>query len=108
MAEPKVETVRITDQFRSRNGFVYDFRFEGNRVTLSIAPRENPDDPADWKVEARARHAADPFVIAKWGATRIDALREVGRSWVSEATAHALPTFDWNAIEKALVEVRAL
>jgi hypothetical protein len=108
MAEAKVETVRITDQFRSRNGFVYDFRFEGARLTLSIAPRENEDDAGDWKVEARSRHTPEALVIANWGPTRVDALREVGRSWLSQAAAHGLPSFDWEAVEKALLDVRAL
>src|SRR5580658_4064295 len=108
MGEAKVETVRITDQFRSRNGFVYDFRFEGTRLTLSIAPRENEDDAGDCKVEARSRHTPEGFIVAKWGPTRVDALREVGRSWLSEAAQRGLPSFDWEAVEKALVEVRAI
>jgi hypothetical protein len=106
--EPKVEVIKITDQFRSRNGFVYDFRFEGSRLTLSIAPREGPTDPGDWKVEARTPHSPEPFIITKWGPTRVDALHELAAAWPSEATTHGLPSFDWAAVEKALKDVRAL
>jgi hypothetical protein len=108
MSEEKAERLRITDQFRSKNGFVYDLRFEGSRLTLFIAPREHPSDAGDWKVEASTRRVPEPFVITHWGATRADALQEVGRSWVSQTVSNALPTFDWSAVEKALREVRAL
>jgi hypothetical protein len=108
MSETKVETIKITDQFRSRNGFVYDFRCEGARLTLSIAPRELPTDAGEWKVEARTGHAQEATVVTEWGATRVDALREVGRAWVSRAVEQGLPKFDWEGVEKALREVRAI
>jgi hypothetical protein len=110
MSEEKVDRLRITDRFRSKNGFVYDIRYEGSRLTLFIAPRENADDAGDWKVEASTRPpaAAEPFSITQWGLTRVAALQEVGRSWVSESSSHGLPRFDWAAVEKALMEVRAL
>lgn len=108
MSEEKVEKLRITDQFRSKNGFVYDLRFEGARLTLFIAPREHPSDAGEWKVEASTRRLPEPFVITHWGPTRADALQEVGRSWVAQAPSNDLPAFDWAAVEKALREVRAL
>jgi len=104
----RADRLRITDQFRSKNGFVYDIRFEGSRLTLFIAPREHESDSGDWKVEATARRPADPFVITQWGLTKVDALHEVQKSWLSQAEAQGLPTFDWTAVEKALRDVRAI
>lgn len=108
MSDDKTDKLRITDQFRLKNGFVYDLRFEGSRLTLFITPREHPSDAGDWKVEASTRRVPEPFVISHWGPTRVDALQEVGRQWVSQSLSNDLPRFDWSAVEKALRDVRAL
>ncbi len=108
MSDDKTDKLRITDQFRSKNGFVYDLRFEGSRLTLFIAPREHPSDAGDWKIEASTRRVPEPFVITHWGANKADVLQEVGRQWVSQAPSNNLPRFDWSAVEKALRDVRAL
>ena len=73
----EVATVRITNQFRSRVGFVYDFTCDGARLTLSISSRENASDEGDWRVEARTNHAPESLVVKCSGPTRLDALREL-------------------------------
>jgi len=108
MSEEKADKLRITDQFRSKNGFVYDLRWEGQRLTLFIAPREQPSDAGDWKVEARVRQDPEPFIITHWGPTKLDALHEVGRDWALQTLEHHLPRFDWMAVETALRDVRAI
>jgi superfamily II DNA/RNA helicase len=107
MTEKKTDALRITNQFRSRNGFVYDLRCEGATLILSIKPRENPDDPGDWSVEARVR-SQDAAPITAWGPTKRDALREVGVAWVASAPSLGLPTFDWTAVATVLSEVSAV
>jgi hypothetical protein len=104
----EVATVRITNQFRSRSGFVYDFSCDGARLTLSISSRESPSDEGDWRVEARTSHAPESLVVKRSGPTRLDALREVASAWDSDAAARGLPLFDWRAVEKALTDVRAM
>lgn len=108
MTETKLVPARITDQARSRTGFVYDLRCEGAKLTLSIVPREQPTDAGDWKIEARTSHSPTGPVFAGWGPTRTDALHDVGRSWLAGAAEHGLPALDWEAVEKALRDVRAL
>lgn len=108
MSEKNTDTLKITNQFRLRTGLVYDFRCEGARLTVSVTPRERPEDAGEWRVEARASHSPEAFVVTSWGGTRIEALREVGRVWGSKAVEHGLPTFDWEAVVKALQDVRAL
>jgi hypothetical protein len=101
-------TIRITNQFRSRNGFVYDFTCDGARLTLSISPRENASDQGEWCIEARTSHAPESLCVARWGPTRLEALREVGRAWDNEAKERGLPLFAWPTVETALTNVRAL
>jgi len=101
-------SIRITNQFRSRNGFVYDFTCDGARLTLSISPRESSSDEGEWRIEARTSHAPEALSVARWGATKVLALREVGRAWDSEAAGRGLPLFAWPVVETALTDVRAL
>jgi hypothetical protein len=108
MTDKKSDALKITNQFRSRTGFVYDLKYEGSRLTLTIVQRERPDDPGEWSVEARASSLPDVVPIVAWGATRRDALGEVGRAWASSAATTGLPSFDWDAIAAVLSDVRAL
>jgi hypothetical protein len=108
MREKNTDTLKITNQFRLRTSLVYDFRCEGSRLTVSITPRERPDDAGEWRIEARASHAPEALIVTEWGSLRIEVLRAVGRAWVSKAAEHGLPTFDWEAVVKALQDVRAL
>jgi hypothetical protein len=86
----------------------YELECKGAELCLRISPRETPEDGGEWRVEARPGRADDAKVVAEWGATRSDALREVGRVWSTQAVDGALPTFDWDAVARALTSVRAL
>ena len=108
MKEPKADAAKITDQFRSRSGFVYDLRCDGANLTLFIAPTEQPSDAGAWKVEARTSHSPEMVVIAKDGTTRREALRAVAQWWRSKERELGVPKVDWEAVEKALTQVRAL
>jgi len=107
MTEKKTDGLRITNQFRSRSGFVYDLRCEGATLVLSITPRVKPEDPGAWSVEARVG-TKDAVPITAWGPTKRDALREVGAAWMARASSANLPTFDWEAVATALSAVRAV
>jgi hypothetical protein len=107
MKDKTVDGLKITNQFRSRTGFVYDLQCRGDRLVLGIAPRENASDPGEWCVEARTG-AKDPDPVVGWGATKLDALREAGVAWVATARERPLPAFDWDAVAKVLAEVRAV
>jgi hypothetical protein len=47
-------------------------------------------------------------VVAEGGATRAEALREVGRSWNEKRLANHLPSFDWESVARAMAAVRAI
>ncbi len=103
MASPKAAApVHITNQFRRRSAMVYDFKCEGERLTLSLSPRQTPEDPGDWHMVASQSSTSD--AIDGWGPSPKEALGAVSRSW----TGRYLPVFDWSAIEAALVAVRAI
>jgi hypothetical protein len=107
MKEQKTDALKITNQLRSRNGFVYGLKCEGVALILSIMPSENPEDQGAWSVEARVG-TKDSTPITAWGPTKRDALREVAAAWAARAAMLGLPTFDWQAVATVLSEVRAL
>jgi len=100
--------LKITHQARGRNGMVYDLSAEGNRLTVSIFQRENPQEPGDWRIEARASRADEAIVISEWGTSRSEALKSVGTAWSARQMTDNLPSFDWEAVEKLLDSVRAI
>lgn len=100
--------LKITHQARGRNGMVYDLSGEGHRLTVSIFQRENPQEPGEWRIEARASRADEAIVVSEWGSTRTEALERVGAAWTERAMADNLPSFDWKDVAKLLDSVRAL
>ena len=87
---------------------VYDLSAEGHRLTVSIFQRENPQEPGDWRIEARASRSDEAVVVSEWGASRTAALKSVGEAWTARASADQLPSFDWEAVAKLLDSVRAI
>jgi len=108
MAEKNPDALKITNQFRSRTGFVYDLKYEAVRLTVEIARRQNPDEPGEWHMEVRVSSVPDAAPIDAWAETRRDALTEVGRVWANSAPELGLPTVDWVAVATALSDVRAV
>jgi hypothetical protein len=109
--KPEVEedAIRITQQFRSRDAMVYDLRGRAGRLTLRITGRGGDDGPpTEWRIEASTSSSPDDVVVAERGATRADALREVGRSWNEKRLASNLPSFDWESVARAMATVRAI
>jgi len=106
-AAANARALRITDQFRKNRGIVYDFRCEGDRLTVCITPRSNEDDEGDWRAEAWSG-PANVNVVREWGISPAEAVRAVGDSWTLHHAEHSLPAFDWAGVEKALGAVRAI
>jgi hypothetical protein len=100
--------LRITMQYRSKHGNVYELEKAGSTLAVHVLPCAPAGDSGDWLVEAQSSRAEDAVVIAERGATRAAALREVGRKWTESAQTRNLPLFDWNAVETVLHTVRAL
>jgi len=99
--------LRITNQFRTRNGFAYELRFEGARLEVLVTPRTSEDDGGDWHVEASVKTSPEQ-TIGHWASSKSEALRLTAATWAERSAELGLPTFDWNAITRALVAVRAV
>jgi hypothetical protein len=100
----------ITNQFRNASGMVYELKCATSKLTIRTCPRSSPTDAGEWRVEASARLApnTEPVMLAEWGATRVEALRDVARSWSRSASRLGLPVIDWDSVTEALAAVRAL
>ena len=87
---------------------------ERDGVTYDLACPESPlivrmvSASARWRVEARTSEARDAIVVMACGSTRAEALAEVGRWWTRQEIPLALPHLDWDAVTRALAEVRAV
>ncbi len=110
MVKRDEEKFRITQQFRSGESMIYDFRGEAGRFTLRISGRGGADSgpPAEWRVEACTGSSPESVVVAEWAPTRAEALRAAGRSWNSKCAANHLPAIDWENVALAMSAVRAL
>jgi hypothetical protein len=104
------DAIRITQQFRSREAMVYDFRGRGGRLTVRVSGRggEEMGPPSEWCIEASTSGAPDSVVVAEWAPTRAEALRAVAQSWNEKRLAHDLPTIDWDSVARAMSAVRAI
>lgn len=100
----------ITNQFRTATGMVYELKCATSKLTIRTCPRSSPTDAGDWRVEASARLApkTEPIMLAEWGATPVEALRDVARAWGRSAQRLGLPAIDWDSVTEALAAVRAL
>ncbi len=103
------ESVRITQQFRSRDAMVYDLRSSAGRLTLRVTGRGGDSGPpTEWYIEASTSSSPHAVVVAERAATRAEALRAVGHSWNEKRPANSLPSFDWESVARAMAAVRAI
>jgi RNA recognition motif len=99
--------LRITNQYRASvdRGMVYELKVDAVGVALEVA--QSPS-AGEWRVQARTTQAPQLVVIGEWAATRIEALRAVGKLWGSKMPSLGLPNLDWDAVASVLAEVRAV
>lgn len=100
------DATRITDQFRTRHGMAYELRERGSRLTLLIAERAI-EGGAEWHVEASSVQFPGA-TITHAASTRAEAVRRIGVQWAADCAARGLPSFDWEAVARALSAVRAI
>jgi hypothetical protein len=103
------DSIRITQQFRSREAMVYDLRGAAGRLTLRVTGTGGEDGPpTEWCIEAATSSNPDAVVVTERAATRAEALRAVGRTWDEKPLASNLPTIDWESVARAMAAVRAI
>ena len=105
--EQNTSGLRIVDQIRTMHCREYDLACEDGRLTVHVEPAGDA-----WRVDARGRRASrvgsSPTTASETAPTRLEALRAVAASWKDGAQQHGMTMFDWEAVEKLLVGVRAL
>ncbi len=109
-ADDDEHAIRITQQFRSGEAMVYDFRGSAGRLTVRVSGRGGNDagPPTEWCMEACTSSSPESVVVAEWAPTRAEALRAIGRSWGEKRVAQNLPTIDWDCVARAMTAVRAI
>ena len=107
-AESPVAPCKVTMQYRSGAGKVFELELAGRMLDVHITPREGSDAGAPWQVAAHDRRGADAVVISETGATRDEALEKVSVAWDAQARERRLTTFDWSAVTSTLRAIRAI
>jgi hypothetical protein len=108
MKDSEEREIRITQQFRSRDAMVYDLKGSTGRLTLRVSASEDGGGVPTWRIAASTSTSPEAVSVAESGGTRAEALRAVGLMWAEKRAANNLPTFDWEAVARALAAVRAI
>lgn len=95
---------RISVQYRTKQGKVYELTRGTDVLALCISPPELNSDK--WHVEARL--GSGPGVVAAdgWGTTATAALSAAALAWTSQVPK--LTVFDWDAVTRELQVVQAV
>ena len=107
-AEGGARAVRIVLQFRDKETRACDLDCAGHRLAIRVAT-ENVEASADrYRIDARMSNTADAFVASAAAGTKLEALREVAKTWTERAPILGLAPIDWSGVERALTAVRAV
>jgi hypothetical protein len=99
---------KVTMQYRSGAGKVFELESAGKMLDVHVTPHEDGASAKHWRVAAHDRRSAGAIVISEIGATRGEALEKVGRAWVEQMTERNLTPFDWTAVTNTLQAIRAI
>jgi hypothetical protein len=103
---PLSDALKITTQYRTKHRIVYELQAGAAALDVHVWQRPADAPESGWRVEAHNGRAAGAEIIGKLGATRTEALLEVGQAWKDRGGS--LPRHDWPAVVALLASVRAL
>lgn len=103
--EGGVPKIKISVQYRTKQGRAYELTRGSEVLALHISPPEL-EDSGKWHVEARLGAAAGPAIADGWGTTATAALSATVVAWTSHVPL--LTTFDWEAVTRELQCVHAV
>jgi hypothetical protein len=95
---------RISVQYRTKQGKVYEITRGLDVLALCISPPELDSDK--WHVEARLGSGPGAVVADGWGTTATDALSATALAWTTQTPR--LTVFDWDAVTRELKVVQAV
>lgn len=103
-AADRKDGLRISVQYRTKHGKVYELTRGNEILALHISPPDTGSE--NWHVEARLGAAAGPAIADGWGATATAALDATALAWSSRDPG--LTVFDWEAVTRELKGVQAV
>lgn len=101
-------TCRVVTQYQSGGEKVFELATADASLELRISSRAIGGGERRWHVAAQAGGAPDSAAISDEAETKRAALSKVAARWIEQTAELGLPTFDWAAIETALVAVRGV
>ncbi|HYQ16212.1 MAG TPA: RNA-binding protein, partial [Polyangiaceae bacterium] len=104
--KPKPAAVTVAQQYRERQGMVYELDCSGLRLTVRFSFQDGGSKVEH--AEARATRGSD-FVVEATAASRELALVAVAEAWRQQTPGSpTAPELDWSAVVTALKAVRAV
>jgi hypothetical protein len=99
---------RVVTQYQSGGEKVFELATADASLELRISSHSVGGGERRWHVAAQSGSAPDSAAISDGAETKRAALSKVAARWVEQAAELGLPTFDWAAVETALLAVRGV
>lgn len=101
-------TCRVVTQYQSGGEKVFELATADACLELRISSQAVGGGERLWHVAAQPGSAPDSTAISDEAETKRAALSKVAARWIEQAAELGLPTFDWVAVETALLAVRGV
>lgn len=99
---------KVVTQYHSGGERVYELASAEATLELRISSRVQDGGERSWHVAAQAGASPDSTSISEEAESKRAALTKVAARWIEQAAELGLPTFDWAAVEVALLAVRGI
>jgi hypothetical protein len=99
---------RVVTQYFSGGEKVFELATADASLELRISSQAIGAGERRWHVAAQRASTPDSAAISCEADTKRGALSKVAEQWTERATELGLPSFDWTAVEAALVAVRGI
>jgi len=99
---------RVVTQYYSGGERVYELATADASLELRVSSLAVGGGERRWHVAAQQGGVPDSAAISGEAETKRSALNKVASEWAEQAAELGLPTFDWTAVEAALLAVRGI
>jgi hypothetical protein len=99
---------RVVTQYYSGGEKIYELASPNATLELRVSSRALDGGVRTWHVAAQSGNANDAVTISDEAENKRDALSKVAAQWTAQAGELGLPSFDWTAVESALLAVRGI
>lgn len=99
---------RVVTQYHSGGEKVFELATADASLELRVSSLAIGGGERRWHVAAQQGSAPDSAAISCEGETKRGALNKVAEQWTEQAAELGLPSFDWAAVETALLAVRGI